>query len=167
MTSEILDLLHYQIEHAGWANQRILAAASQLTADELEHDFKSSEHCIRSTLVHIYRAERVWLGRMGGKLVDFKVEGDDTIAALSANWPQLNERWQQWSRTLTQQDALAELTYQDLKGNTWTHPIWKIILHVVNHSTHHRGQAVGFVRALGHTPPNVDSIMFARQQAKV
>jgi uncharacterized damage-inducible protein DinB len=147
-----------------WANSRLLSAASELTSDELEHDFKTSEHCVRSTLAHIYRAERVWLGRMEGKPVAFQVEGDDTIAALSVNWPQLDEGWLQWSRTLTDQDALAELTYHDLKGNPWTQTIWQIMHHVVNHSTHHRGQAIGFIRALGHTPPNVDSITFARQQ---
>jgi uncharacterized damage-inducible protein DinB len=32
----------------------------------------------------------------------------------------------------------------------------------VNHGTHHRGQVVGFLRALGHTPPVVDLIHFYR-----
>jgi hypothetical protein len=60
--------------------------------------------------------------------------------------------------------AGAKITYSDLKGNPYTQPIWTIVLQVVNHSSHHRGQAVGFIRALGHTPPNVDLITFSRQR---
>jgi uncharacterized damage-inducible protein DinB len=158
----MLELLRHQIDYTAWADQRVLSAAAQLTPGELDRDFKSADQSIRLTLAHTYQAERNWLGRVGGKLADRNVEGYDTIAALSANWPQLHERWQQWSQTLTEQQARADLTYQDLKGNTWTQALWKIIHHVSNHSTHHRGQAIGFIRALGHTPPNVDSTTFAR-----
>lgn len=164
MSAEMLELLRYHIEFAGWANARVLSAASELSAGELEYDFKTSEHCVRSTLAHIYRAERVWLERIEGRQADFRVEGDDTMLALSTNWPLIDNRWIRWAQALTEQDPLVELTYQDLRGNTWTQTIWKIILHVVNHSTHHRGQVIGFIRALGHTPPNVDSIMFDRLQ---
>ena len=167
MPFEMLELLRYHIEFAGWANARALSAASALTADELEYDFKTSEHCIRSTLVHIYRSDRIWFERVQGRLADYRVEGDDTMLALAANWPLARERWREWSQALTEKDVLAEVTYKDLQGNTWTQAIWKIILHVVNHATHHRGQAMGFIRALGHTPPNVDSIMFARQQRAI
>ena len=30
-----------------------------------------------------------------------------------------------------------------------------LIQHVMNHSTHHRGQVVSLLRQLGHTPPNI------------
>jgi uncharacterized damage-inducible protein DinB len=40
--------------------------------------------------------------------------------------------------------------------------LWKIVLHVVNHGTHHRGQASGFLRAMGHVPPPLDLIAYYR-----
>jgi uncharacterized damage-inducible protein DinB len=159
------DSLRYQIEFMVWANGRVLSAVANLTTEELDRDFKASENSIRGTLTHIYRAERLWLGRIERSPVARVVDGDDAMAALLENWPAMNQRWLRWSKTLTEESARAELTYLDLRQNTWTQPLWQIILHVVNHSTHHRGQAIGFIRALGHTPPNVDSIMFARANA--
>ena len=158
------DLLRYQIEHAAWADKRIFTIASGLTPAELDHDFKTSEKTIRGTLAHIYRAERMWLSRIKPPVVEFRVEGDDDMRALALNWPQVSENWIAWSNTLTEESAQAELTYHDLKKNPWTQPLWKIILHAANHSTHHRGQIAGFIRALGHTPPSTDSITFAREQ---
>jgi uncharacterized damage-inducible protein DinB len=53
--------------------------------------------------------------------------------------------------------------YQDMKGNSYTSTLWEIVLHVVNHATHHRGQVAGFLRTLGHTPPPLDLIRFYRE----
>ncbi len=159
----LVELLGYQIEFSAWANERVLSAAAKLSAEELEHDFKSSENSVRGTLTHIYRSERMWLARIEGTPVDYRVPGDDTLSALVERWPATSRHWIRWSQTLTDESAIAQLTYQDLRDNSWTQPLWKVILHVVNHSTHHRGQAIGFIRALNHTPPNVDSITFARE----
>ena len=154
-------MLQYQLEYAAWANRRILNAAGPLTAEELTYDFKSSERSILGTLVHIYRADRIWLARMNGELVDFSSPGDEALSSLLEHWPSLGERWLKWAQHA---DENAELAYQDLRGNRWTQPVWQIVHHVVNHATHHRGQAIGFIRTLGHTPPNVDSITFARER---
>jgi uncharacterized damage-inducible protein DinB len=32
---------------------------------------------------------------------------------------------------------------------------WKILRHVLEHSTLHRGQIIGMIRMLGHTPPAI------------
>jgi uncharacterized damage-inducible protein DinB len=156
-------ILRYQIESAAWANQRVLSAASKLTPEELNRDFHSSERSVLGTLVHIFRAERMWLSRIEGPLVEYRVAGDDTLSALEVTWPRVNEKWIEWAGRLTDEGAQSQLSYRDLRGNEWTMPLWKIVLHVVNHSTHHRGQAIGFMRSLGYTPPNTDSISFARQ----
>jgi uncharacterized damage-inducible protein DinB len=55
--------------------------------------------------------------------------------------------------------------YKDSKGNPYRQPLWQLILHVVNHGTHHRGQASGFLRALGHTPPVLDLVAYYRTMA--
>jgi uncharacterized damage-inducible protein DinB len=51
---------------------------------------------------------------------------------------------------------------KDLRGNTWTQPFWQLVLHVVNHATHHRGQVSGFLRAMGRVPPPLDLVAFYR-----
>jgi uncharacterized damage-inducible protein DinB len=38
-----------------------------------------------------------------------------------------------------------------------------IVLHVVNHATHHRGQVSAFIRALGHRPPATDLTAMLRE----
>jgi uncharacterized damage-inducible protein DinB len=160
----IRQILRYQLDFTTWAADRVLAAADKLTAEELSQDFKTSDKSVLGTLTHCYRAERVWLKRLQSQKADFRVEGDDTLVALQRNWPPIQAGWADWARELTGEGAAAEFTYSDLKGNTWRQPIWTIVLHVVNHSTHHRGQAVGFIRTLGHTPPNVDLITFSRER---
>jgi len=142
----------------------MLTAAEGLNSEELTHDFKTSDKSILGTLTHIYRAERLWLKRMLDEKATFKVEGDDTLAALQTSWPGIRSGWADWARELSDDAAVADISYSDLKGNPYTQPMWMIVMHVVNHSTHHRGQAVGFIRSLGRTPPNVDLITFSRQR---
>jgi uncharacterized damage-inducible protein DinB len=43
-----------------------------------------------------------------------------------------------------------------MRGRSFRQALVVIVLHVVNHGTHHRGQASGFLRAMGHTPPELD-----------
>ncbi len=160
----VRQVLRYQLDFSTWAGERVLKAAAALPPEELTQDFKTSDKSVLGTLVHCYRAERIWLNRLQNKKADFRVEGDDTLAALQKNWPPIQAGWSDWARTLTDEAAGGDLTYSDLKGNPWTQPIWTVVLHVVNHSTHHRGQAVGFIRSLGQTPPNVDLITFSRER---
>jgi uncharacterized damage-inducible protein DinB len=160
----IRQILRYQLDFTTWATERMLLAAGGLTPDELSQDFKTADKSILGTLTHCYRAERIWLKRLEGEKAEFRAGGDDTLMALQENWPAIQVGWADWARGLTDEGAGAEFSYSDLKGNPWTQPIWTSVLHVVNHSSHHRGQAVGFIRALGHVPPNVDLISFSRER---
>ena len=85
--------------------------------------------------------------------------------AVLAFLPALHERWRVWAADVTDDRAGSIISYRDMKGNAWETPIWQIVLHVVNHGTHHRGQAAGFLRSLGHTPPPLDEIAYFREQA--
>lgn len=68
--------------------------------------------------------------------------------------------------TLTDHAAGQIVAYRDMQGNHWKNSIWEIVLHVVNHGTHHRGQVAGFLRAMGHTPPTLDLMAFYRAAAR-
>jgi uncharacterized damage-inducible protein DinB len=157
------DTLRLHLDYTRWATARLLDAAAGLTPEELNRDFGTSERSILGTLVHIFAADRIWLYRLaGGPNPGFVSDADRSLAVLQTDWPALLERWRVWAADLTDEAVRAQCAYTDLKGNPYCQPVWQILLHVVNHGTHHRGQASGFLRALGRTPPPLDLIYYYR-----
>jgi uncharacterized damage-inducible protein DinB len=157
------DTLRLHFDYSAWASQRLMEAASKLTPEELARDFKTSDKNVLDTLVHVFAADRIWLSRVQGEpRATFVDPADREFSALEREWPVLYARWQEWLTPLTDDGARAKIAYRDMKGNPYEQPLWQIVLHVVNHATHHRGQAAGFLRSMGHTPPPLDLIAFYR-----
>ena len=158
------DTLRLHLDYSAWASRRVLDAAAKLSEEELTRDFNTADKNVVSTLAHTFAADRIWLQRIqGGPLATFITDQDRQVKTLQTEWPALHQRWNQWATPLTDQDFQAKASYKDLKGNPYTTPLWQILLHVVNHATHHRGQVSGFLRSMGHTPPPLDLIAFYRQ----
>jgi uncharacterized damage-inducible protein DinB len=51
---------------------------------------------------------------------------------------------------------------EDDAGEAHADPLAPLIRHVVNHSTHHRGQAATQLRQLGQAPPGTDLVAYSR-----
>lgn len=160
-----VDTLRTHLRYAAWASARIVEAAAALTPEELTRDFRSADKHVLGTLVHVYAADRVWLRRIQGAPAAPFLEPDTDmhLSVLQRDWPAVLERWQAWAAALDDARGLAH--YQDLQGRAHATPLWQIVLHVVNHGTHHRGQAAAMIRAMGHTPPPLDLIRFYREVA--
>lgn len=159
-----VNVLQTHIEYTCWASDRLLQAASQLTDEELNRDFRTADHSVLETLVHVYAADRLWLSRLSGSPhPGFITDADRSLSVLQNNWPVLCARWREWAAGLTGEKARSPLSYTDMKGRHWMQPLWQLILHVVNHGTHHRGQVIGFLRSMGHTPPITDLTFYCRE----
>jgi uncharacterized damage-inducible protein DinB len=159
------EVLRSQIDYTAWANLRLLDAAAKLSPEELTRDFQTADGSVVDTLAHVFAADRIWLTRITGGLPHpFISDEDCELPALQTAWPPLMERWKTWAAALTDEQVNSQFSYADLKGNPWTQSVWQVVLHVVNHGTHHRGQIAGFVRSMGHTPPTLDLIYYYRQQ---
>jgi len=158
--------LRQHLQYSAWASARLVEAASGLTEEELTHDHETADKSVLGTLVHVFAADRHWLGRIEGnppeKFIDPEVDMD--LEVLRSQWPALLTRWDIWLATQTDDSIAEPLVYKDLKGREFRTPLWQIVLHVVNHGTHHRGQVSGFLRKMGHRPPAVDLIHFYRKQ---
>ncbi len=158
------DTLRLHLDYHAWASRRLLDVTDQLTPAELSHDFKTSEKNVLDTLAHVFAADRLWLARVRGESpATFLAPEDRHLDVLSQQWPAIQQRWKEWAAPLSHQDVPAKIPYRDMKGNPWEQPLWQIVLHVVNHGTHHRGQVSGFLRAMGHNPPPLDLIAFYRE----
>ena len=159
-----LETLRSHIDYTAWASRRILDAAAALSHDELMHDFGTADKSVLGTLLHVYGADVGWIERMYGNSPRTRPYPDDaSLAWLQAEWPRIWERWKVYVAGLTDGGAEAEVAYTSMKGDAFRSPAWQIVMHVVNHGTHHRGQAAGFLRSLGKTPPVLDLMYYYRQ----
>ena len=156
-------MLQEHLAYNTWATNRLMRVIEQIPADHLTHDFQTADRSILGTMVHVFGADRNWLKRVNGvPVTSFITDDDRHLSTLQREWPQIQAGWSEWVTALD--DASRVIHYRDLKGNPYSSTAQEIVLHVVNHATHHRGQAAGFLRALGHTPPPLDLIFYYRER---
>jgi uncharacterized damage-inducible protein DinB len=164
-------LLFEDVRYSAWANQRVLDACCVLTEQELNRDLNISHTNIFSTLQHICDAERVWLDCLrttapGGSwrlptIPAPPIPPDD----LRKRWPELWDGYRQWLESVSEEDNSEtnlnrELIVQLPDGLDPHLARWKILSHVLDHSTFHRGQIVGMFRSLGKRPPAINRMDF-------
>jgi uncharacterized damage-inducible protein DinB len=158
-----LQLLLSQLDYTEWASQRLLEAAAGLPAEELIRDHGTADKSVLGTLVHIYAADRSWLGRVRQQApAPFINDSDFSLDVLRRDWPAIFQGLRDWLATLDPESITNPVYYADLKGRPHSTPAWQIVVHVVNHGTHHRGQIAGFLRTMGHRPPPLDAIAYYR-----
>ena len=157
------DTLRLQLDYSAWASQRLMDAATKLSPEELTRDFNTADKTVLDTLVHVYAADRIWLARVSGQQRATFIDPEDRdLNRLQTEWPALHERWKLWMSEFKDDDVSRIIDYKDTKGRPYSQPVWQIVLHLVNHGTHHRGQVSGFLRAMDRTPPPLDLIAYYR-----
>jgi uncharacterized damage-inducible protein DinB len=152
-------------QYSHWANGRARAAAAVLGPDDFTRDLKNSFPSVRDTLVHIYDAEWTWLERWNGRSPGALPPGAPfaTLAALEARWTAVEGEQAEFVARLTGDALDRSLNYINRKGEPRSFPLWRQMLHVVNHSTYHRGQITTMLRQLGAKPATTDLVVFYDQ----
>jgi uncharacterized damage-inducible protein DinB len=145
-----------------WANRRLFAAVAALTDEQLRKSVTSSFSSLWDTLCHIVVEEWVWFRRCQGQNPE-----------VPPSWAVGGNR-ETVSQALVEVQAeregfLAELTdakldqviqFRSLEGHEHRHTVRDILIHTVNHSTYHRGQAATILRQLGAAAPETDFVVF-------
>ena len=147
------------VRNSAWADRNLLDGCAALTSEELERDFRISHGSILSTLRHTYDGERVWLlcltttADLGTWRLPQGPAPELSLDTLRLEWPNLWRDYDGWLSEVSDAKLEIELMLQLPGGVEQRFPRWKILRHVLEHSTLHRGQVVGMIRMLGHTPP--------------
>ena len=156
--SQIIELYSYD----DWANKKLINTVGQLENEEFNRDLSSSFKSIRNTMVHILGAEELWLSRWMGEHGRTLLISDDfpTYTSLTERWDDFRNQIDPFLESLTESDLMEEISYKNLKGIPYSLELWKQMLHVTNHSSFHRGQAVTMLRQLMKQPPSLDLISY-------
>ena len=68
--------------------------------------------------------------------------------------------------SLSDEQINGTMVYKSTNGAPYEEPLWQLLLHVVNHGTQHRSEAAALLTDLGHSPGNIDLIVYIREQTK-
>ena len=153
-------------EYNEWANARMLKAAATLTPEQLSKNLSSSFPSVRETLVHIYSGELIWLMRWKGISPKSAPGPNDfpTLESLQDAWKSIEMDRLNFLSKLSDEALQEVIGFENLAGEPFEYPLWIMIHHQVNHSTHHRGQISALLRQLDAKMESTDFTAFIREK---
>lgn len=109
---------------------------------------------------HILNAHHIWNARLQDKTPSFEVW---KIQPLK-DWSDLHYENQRNSfEIITNTDNFEQrVNYENSEGRVFTNTVKDILFHVINHSTHHRGQIAQDMRNHNLEPLSLDYIFYKR-----
>ena len=107
---------------------------------------------VQREVVHIIRADRLWLSR-AMELPDAALLSNETVdrGKIRQAWDQLEQDVKSFLDSLSEQGLQRVVTYVDKDGKTQQRHVFELLLHICNHGTVHRAEICAMLHMLGHT----------------
>lgn len=161
--SDIVLLFDYNY----WATQRILTAAEKLSQAQLMEPLKQTWGSLLSKLVHTLSAEWVWRSRcqeQSSPTAHLRADDFPTLAALRERWQTEEQAMRGYLNSLSDEQLAQTIAYKTLGGAPNSDILWQILAHVVNHGTQHHAECAALLTELGHSPGDIDLIVYLREK---
>jgi uncharacterized damage-inducible protein DinB len=112
---------------------------------------------------HVTFARRLWLERVrDGRITSSPTDVVDTRAAL-ARCTDDTAAWIAWLESVASDELNVDIRFVTLERERVTQSLADIVMHVINHSTHHTHELGVILRANGVAPTPTDYIVYSRQ----
>lgn len=148
-----------------WATHQLLNACAALTPTQWAQPQGHSWDSVHGLLVHMLGAERIWYTRWQGTSPKAlaKPEEFPTLADVRAAWAETES--QMLAFLARQEDASLQqvVNFTNTRGEPFAFPLGQLMLHVANHSTHHRGELAAMLALLNIPHPETDMYLYYRQ----
>ncbi len=162
MKEHFLSLSNYN----AWANERLYDAVGRLPDEEVAREREGAFfNSILGTLNHVLVADRLWLARIEGE----PAPALQLDSLLEEEFPALRDARRREDRRIIdvcdglREDALfRDLRYSTVAGDPMTTRLDRVLTHLFNHQTHHRGQAHALILEAGAEPPPLDYLYYLR-----
>ena len=159
-----MDLKNYLVElyeYNYWANKRYLAVAESLTEEQLFRKQGHSWDSVHAIFVHIMSSERMWQQRWRGGSGTFLDPKDfPTAASIREYWVEVENNMRNFIAEQTELSLMHNITYTNPKGETFTLPLWQMVIQPPNHNTHHRGELAAMFALMNSPHPEEEVVQY-------
>lgn len=164
-----MNYLQVLTRYKAWADHVFLSVVSEVPVSELTAPRPIIFGSLIRTLNHSHAMDYVWqchlLGQPHG-LSSRNPEHCPEMEALAASQRSMDDWYVNYAGSISDR-ALDEIVEFDfIGGGHGSMSRRDILLHVVNHTTYHRGHAADILYHLGIVPPTTDLPVFLREQSK-
>lgn len=144
-----------------WANKRYLAVAETLTEEQLFRKQGHSWDSVHAVLVHMMSSEQMWPQRWRSEKGEFLDPKDfPTVASIRAYWVDVERNMRTVIAEQTEESLLHPVTYANPKGETFTLPLWQMMVQPPNHNTHHRGELAAMFALMDVPHPEEEIVQY-------
>ena len=149
-----------------WANKLIFDAVADLPEGEATRPRASLFKNMVHTLNHNYVIDRIWQAHLEGREHGYEARNTPGHPPLAELWRAQQEidRWYiDWSDALTDAQAEEQVSFTLIGGNRGVMTRGEILLHVVNHTSYHRGFVGDLFYQVPARPPTTDLPVYLRE----
>lgn len=154
------DEMILMFDYLYWVRDRVLAAASALSAAQFTSNETVATRDLRGTLVHELDVEWSWRKRLHeGRFPedeDLKAEDYATVGALAEHWRSDEAEMREWLQGLTEQDLASAPG-----GEESPIPLWYYGMHIVTHGMQQFAEAAVLLTRAGQSPGELGYLNFA------
>ena len=152
-------------KYSAWSNAKILDAASHITQEQFLASVPFPHGSLRGTLVHALFGEWVWRKRWEGipRNPSWKPEEFSTFESLRARWADEESRLMEFVVNLSEEMLYRKFKYVSTEGFPHERMHWESMAHLVNHGTQHRTEAAAILTGMGHSPGDIDLIVYLNE----
>jgi uncharacterized damage-inducible protein DinB len=155
-------------DYNGWANECVLDSLRHIGQDLFASNRQASHGSIRGVIAHIAAAEWIWLERWKGlSPTTLLPESEfETAEIATQRLRSIDRKLVEFTRQLRQTDLDGRREYKSTEGKAYSNVLSDMLLHLVNHSSYHRGQITTLLRQSGCVPQSTDFIRFIRLEGQ-
>jgi len=151
-----------------WSNEVLFDGIAALPPGEAEKERPTLFKTMIGTMNHLYVIDLIWQAHIEGRPHGFTRRDGvpyPKLADLRQAQRTLDSWYLDWSKAQSDLSLDETVNFTLTTGNQGTMTRGEILLHVVNHSTYHRGWVCDLFFQVPARPPETDWPVFARALA--
>jgi uncharacterized damage-inducible protein DinB len=154
--------------YKAWADDLFLTVVSEIPVPELTAPRPIFFGSLIRTLNHSYAMDYVWQCHLLGKphgLSSRNPEHCPEMEELAASQRSMDNWYVNYAESISDRELKEIVEFDFIGGGHGSMSRRDILLHVVNHTTYHRGHAADILYHLSIFPPTTDLPVFLREQS--